>query len=67
MYEVGQVIEMISMPDDPDPILAGTRGTVRAVQRGFRPGELVLSVAWDNGRTLNVITPPDVIKVVSNA
>lgn len=61
----GQRIELLAMPDDPDPIPVGTRGLILNVTRGFRPGEIVLSVRWDNGRSLNVITPPDRVRLVA--
>lgn len=67
MFSEGDRIEMVHMPDDPEPILSGARGTVREVQPGFQPGEVVLSVRWDNGRTLSVVMPPDQIIKVEDA
>jgi len=67
LFNQGDRIEMVHMPDDPNPIRPGARGTVREVQRGFRPYQLVLSVQWDNGRTLSVVIPPDQIVKVEEA
>lgn len=60
--EVGERIELLAMPDDPDPIPAGTRGTVTRVVRGYPQGTATfgeIDVAWDNGRTLNLIPGVD--------
>ena len=65
-YEIGQVIELVEMLDDPNPIPAGTRGTIRAITVGFKPHERVISVDWEIPRTLTVITPPDRIRVVAS-
>ena len=59
--KAGAKIKMVAMIDDPDPIPPGTTGVVLSVQHGFRPGETVLAVRWDNGRSLNVVTPPDIV------
>jgi hypothetical protein len=69
MYKVGDRIEMVLMPDDPDPIPTGTQGTIDYVTdvdlgRPNRPYTQI-GVKWDNGRTLSVCTPPDRIKLVS--
>jgi hypothetical protein len=64
----GDRIELVSMPDDPDPILPGTQGTVTwdggMVTMFDRPYQQV-SVKWDNGRTLGLAIPPDVVKVIN--
>ena len=64
--KVGDRIEMVRMSDDPHPIPRGTRGTVERVQEMNLGGrfDTQISVKWDNGRTLSVITPPDVIRPI---
>jgi hypothetical protein len=50
------------MPEDPDPIPAGSLGTVREIhpQRGWTQVE----VDWDNGRQLMLSLPDDVIEIL---
>jgi hypothetical protein len=51
------------MTDDPDPIPPGTTGTVIAVrQLGTR---CQVDVAWQNGRTLMLVVPPDQFEVLT--
>lgn len=50
---VGQRIELIAMPDDPDPIAPGSRGTVT----GGTGGQM--RVAWDCGRSIMLIPGAD--------
>jgi hypothetical protein len=52
---VGDRIELISMPEEPDPIPPGTRGTVQ------------YGVKWDNGRGLSLCVPPDEFKILDQA
>lgn len=66
----GDRIELIHMPDDPCPIVSGATGTVRAV-REFNFGQacglprvLQIGVEWDNGRTLQLIVPPDTFRII---
>jgi hypothetical protein len=51
------------MPEDPDPIPAGSLGTVREIhpQRGWTQVE----VDWDNGRQLMLSLPDDVIEILT--
>lgn len=66
MYKVGDRIEMIHMGNDPDPIKSGTQGTITNVA-DFPPsmgGGTQLSVKWDNGRTLGVCLPEDIVKLI---
>jgi len=58
MYE-GKRIELIEMPEDPDPILPGAQGTCLWVD-GI--GQLVMK--WDNGRTLSLNPEIDKFKVL---
>ena len=59
---VGDRIRLIHMPEDPDPIPAGSLGTVRAIhpQRGW----MQVEVDWDNGRQLMLSLPVDVIEIL---
>ncbi len=60
---VGDRIRLIHMPEDPDPIPAGSLGTVREIhpQRGWTQVE----VDWDNGRQLMLSLPDDVIEILT--
>lgn len=55
---VGDRIELVIMPGDPDPIPPGTQGTVRYID------EHQAFVDWDNGRKLNLALPQDVFRVI---
>lgn len=59
MSHTGDRIELTSMPEDPDPVPPGTKGTVTHVRRVTQPGGSFLQVDWDNGRLLNLAVPPD--------
>ena len=56
----GDRIRLISMTDDPDPIPTGTTGTVAGIcpQSGWTQ----VDVKWDNGRSLMLSIPPDVVE-----
>ncbi len=58
--KAGDRVRLISMTDDPDPIPAGTTGTVRGVypQRDWTQ----IEVDWDTGRSLMLSIPPDVVE-----
>ncbi|KKM95785.1 hypothetical protein LCGC14_1184810 [marine sediment metagenome] len=67
MLKVGDRIEMVEMPLDPDPVAAGSIGTVHDVYvfgDGLDAWEQVW-VAWDSGRKLALAVPPDVVRVIS--
>ena len=60
LLRVGDRIEMLDMPNDPDPIPEGTQGTVVSVTIDpFDQAEHIIGVDWDNGRTLNICTKED--------
>lgn len=63
-FKVGDRVRLILMGDDPDPIPAGTTGTVVGCypQRDW----LQLDVAWDNGRSLMLSNPPDRVERFSD-
>ena len=66
MFNVNDRIELISMPNDPNPVLTGTKGTVRRVSPViFERGAIIYGVDWDNGRTLNLCTPTDSARKIS--
>jgi hypothetical protein len=53
------------MPEDPDPIPAGSLGTVRAIHPHH--GWTQIEVDWDNGRQLMLSLPDDVIEILGHA
>ncbi len=65
----GDRVELLAMPSDPDPIPVGSRGTVMAVSNHVTGGErwLQVDVAWDSGRTLMLVIPPDRVRVLNSA
>lgn len=58
-YPAGSRIELVEMPDDPQPIEPGTRGTLL-----FIDDMGTLHIKWDNGRGLGVVPGKDVFKIV---
>lgn len=62
----GDRIRLVAMQDDPDPIQAGQLGTVVRVARhgGGRGLWHQIDVAWDSGRTLMLVSPPDQFEIV---
>jgi len=64
--EAGDRIELVFM-DDPCPIRPGTRGVVRGVRivgDVRRGGFAQVDVDWDNGRSLMLSVPPDVVRIL---
>jgi hypothetical protein len=61
---VGDRVELISMPSDPDPVPPGTQGTVDWVgdPNMFGDNTQQIGVAWDNGRSLIMIKGIDRFK-----
>ena len=56
----GDRIRLVSMQDDPAPVQVGQVGTVVSVSRhGGKDAWDQIDVAWDNGRTLMLVSPPD--------
>jgi hypothetical protein len=65
-FKEGDRIEMVFMGNDPNPILAGTRGTVISVDK--TPwNDTQVGVKWDNGRTLSVLLPEDKIVLIDKS
>lgn len=65
-FVAGDRVELVAMPADPDPVPPGTRGTIRraSVHRWTTGTFVQYDVAWDNGRTLAAIDPPDTLRLV---
>lgn len=65
--KAGDRIRLVSMPDDPDPVPAGTEGTVTyTTDLNFRDMQQVqLTVKWDNGRSISCVCPPDIIEKIT--
>ncbi|KAA5541501.1 DUF4314 domain-containing protein [Roseiconus nitratireducens] len=61
-FRAGDRVRLVSMTDDPDPIPAGTTGTVAGVypQNGWTQ----VDVDWDTGRSLMLSIPPDVVVLI---
>ncbi len=60
----GDRIRLISMPNDPDPIPAGSTGTVISATTGTFAQ---IDVDWDNGRTLALIPGVDQYEIIALA
>ena len=58
----GMRIKMISMTDDPNPILMGTEGTIN-----FVDDMGIIHVKWDDGRVLGVIPGVDKYRLLESA
>lgn len=58
---IGSKIELVFMPNDPDPILPGSIGTVTGYYLDKDSYQLWMN--WDDNRGLNLICPPDVWKI----
>ena len=56
-FKAGDRVRLVSMTDDPDPIPAGTTGTVAGVYP--HSDWTQVDVDWDNGRSLMLSIPPD--------
>jgi hypothetical protein len=61
---IGSTIELLEMPNDPDPIPVGTRGIVVEIRDGC-PGFEQIEVKWENGRTLFLLPGADRWRIVS--
>ncbi len=63
----GDRIRLLAMHDDPDPIQTGQLGTVVGVTRhgSGQAAWFQIDVSWDNGRTLMLVSPPDVFEIIN--
>jgi len=57
----GTRIRLIAMPQDPDPIPAGSEGVVVGVNEGSLPQ---IEVRWDCGRTLFLLPDVDRFEII---
>lgn len=67
MCKKGDKIELIEMPDDPNPIPCGTTGTVKYVSPTLDQGKNAFTqvwVDWDNGSRLMLCVPPDRFRII---
>jgi hypothetical protein len=67
--KAGDRIRLVAMQDDPDPIQVGQVGTVVYIKRHDAGTDAwyQIDVAWDNGRTLMLVSPPDEFEIVDRA
>jgi hypothetical protein len=66
-YREGDRIELIEMPNDPNPIKPGERGNVREVRElgeEFAPNTAEVHVDWDSGRKLLMLLPTDKARII---
>ncbi len=59
---IGDRIRLVLMPQDPDPIPAGTKGVVTAIH--IHNGWTQIGVSWENGRKLMLVSPPDIFEII---
>lgn len=64
MVKVGQRIELVSMPQEPNAMEPGTQGTVEFINPAPMLRMTQIGVKWDNGRTLMLSVPPDQFKII---
>lgn len=62
--EIDDTIELVEMPQDPDPIPVGTKGTVTDIQDTLDGKAKVYTIDWEINRSLSIISPPDSIRKV---
>jgi len=65
----GDRIRLMAMHADPDPIPVGETGTVVSCHRHITGGNewFQIDVAWDNGRKLMLVCPPDEFEFIERA
>lgn len=64
-YLDGKRVRLISMQDPYDPVPSGSEGTVICTYYDYYNKHLHISVNWDNGRGLNIVSPPDKYQVIN--
>ena len=66
--KVGDRVMLLAMPNDPNPIHVGAKGTVELISDltmlNNRKNQLQFLIKWDNGRSLSCVCPPDQLKVI---
>lgn len=65
-FNEGDRVRLVLMGDDPDPIPAGSEGTVTDTF-DFGDGAWQIGIKWDNGRSLYCVCPPDVLTMIKRA
>ena len=60
----GDIIELISMPYDPDPVPSGSRGTV-VMDPVWVQDSWQIVVKWDVERSLSLCVPPDTFRILT--
>ena len=63
-YQVVSLIELIEMPNDQNPIEKGTKGYIVKIQPDIYDVGYLLTMEWENGRSLNLLTKTDLFKVL---
>lgn len=63
--KIGDRIKLVYMGADPDPIPAGTLGTVTRIThlKFGHDVQIQVGVDWDNGRSLSCVCPPDFLEM----
>ena len=59
----GDRIELIAMPNDPNPVPPGTQGTVIGSPYEFQ-NRWQIDVKWDIDQALGLCVPPDQFRIV---
>ena len=62
----GDTIELIEMPQDPNPIEPGSKGIVTFIQN-LGPNDIQIGVDWESGRRLFLSYPLDKFKIIKKA
>jgi hypothetical protein len=67
MVKAGDRIELMAMPEDPDPLPIGATGTVMSAEYHDAFKSTQVHVRWDaphERRSLTLIIPPDRVRVL---
>lgn len=66
--KIGDTIELLEMPNDPNPIPVGTNGVVRGMKHidtsGPKGSFYQVDVDWENDRKLMLVIPPDKVRIL---
>ena len=63
-FKAGDRVKLLAMGEDPDPIPVGTCGTVITASHMIANEWTQVAVAWDNGRSLSCVCPPDKLELL---
>ena len=64
--KVGDQIELIKMIGDPCPVEPGAKGVVIIDPVHFQ-NRWQISIDWENGRGLSLVSPPDTFRILKKA